>query len=83
MPSCTDDERELLDALIAHGAFSPSPGPYHPKFPRKPGIKRFRLFTTGERRIILGCLPNTAAGLLDELEMINFDVGGLWPERMK
>lgn len=82
MPECTKGEREVLDALREAGAFHDAPGPY-PETPRKAGIKRFRLFTPDERRTILKALPNSAAGLLDEMEMINYDVGGLWPERNK
>lgn len=40
-------------------------------------IYRFRLFSSEERRTILKALPDSAAGMLDELEMARFDVHGM------
>lgn len=59
-----DEDQKLIDAFLRARIIKE--GKYY----------RFRLFTANERHIILQALPDSAAGMLDELEMVNFDVHG-------
>jgi hypothetical protein len=60
----SDADWEALTALKRHGVIE---GEH---------IYRMRLFSPYERRTILMALPGSAAGMLDELEMVNFNVHG-------
>lgn len=70
---CTKEERELLDALKRASVVTASP------YTNNKGqlqFYRMRLFNPSERRQIRMSLPNDAAGMLDELEMVNYEAYG-------
>lgn len=66
----TDKEIQLINLLRNTGVFSE--GRFY----------RMRLFSERERRIFLQSLPDTSAGMLDELEMVQFQVYGLTPKEL-
>jgi hypothetical protein len=78
---CTKQERELLDALKEASVVTPSP---YKSNEGELQVYRMRLFTPRQRQVLRNGLRGEhsyeciegGAGMMDELEMVNFEAHG-------